>query len=131
MRKLAALGMLLCLTACGCGGQSAPRYEVRTLASGKPLKVLGVGTLNFPQGGPALMLKYVSDVGLDDRTALSKEADEIWAGFQSEAEKAGVGSVILSANSPPGGGIIQHGRAFNFVYQKDSTGAWRRLADES
>ncbi len=131
MRRLAVLGLLCCLALGGCGGQTAPRYQVRTLASGRPLRVLGVGTINFPRGGSALMLRYVSDVGLDDRAALSKEADEIWAGFQPEAEKANVGSVILSANSVPSNGIIQHQQAFNFVYERDSTGIWRRLTDKT
>lgn len=131
MRKPAVFGLLVCLVVIGCGGQSAPRYQVRTLASGKSLKVLAAGTINFSQDGPALMLKYVSDVGLDDREALSMEADTIWAGIQPEIERAKVGAVILSANSAPTGGFIQKGQVFNFVYEKASTGVWRRLAGKT
>jgi len=88
---------------------------------------MGVTAMNFPQGGPALMLKYMTDVKIDDRVALRKEADEIWADFRPEAEKANVSSVILSANSIPSGGIIQRGQAYNFVFQKDPSGVWKCL----
>ena len=73
------------------------------------------------------MLKYMTDVKIDDRAALRKEADEIWVDFRPEAEKANVSSVILSANSVPSGGIIQTGQAYNFVFQKDPSGVWKCL----
>jgi hypothetical protein len=92
--------------------------------------VLGVGKVNFRQGPPAIMLKYISDVSLDDPAALAQEADSIWEGFRADANKAEVTGAILSANSPPTGGIVQQGRAYNFVYEKDGSGTWSRVQHE-
>jgi hypothetical protein len=103
---------------------------VRTLPSGKSLKVLGVNRVNFPQSGPALILKYQTEVDIKDHTALRREADEIWATFRSEAEQARVTGVVLSANSTPHGAIIQKSEGFNFVFQRGADGSWKCLDDK-
>src|SRR5262245_7811739 len=76
-----------------------PAYQVRTLRSGKAVKVMGIGQINFSKAPPALMLNYLTDLNVQDRVALRKEADEIWEEFRPEVEKAGLSGAILSANS--------------------------------
>src|SRR5437867_2507005 len=94
---LAALAIVACTV---CGG---PGYEVRTLSSGKALRVLGVQKMNLPDGGPTLVLQYQTDIKKDDQEALRKEAREIWADFKADVESANLGSAILSANFTPQG----------------------------
>ena len=122
-------GSLVALSLISCTSRG-PTYQVRTLSSGKPLRVLGVGTINFPEGGPALMLQYQTDIKLDDLAALRKEADEIWADFKGDVERANVGSAILSANSVPQGIIIKKGQSYNFIFVKQSGGEWACTNDK-
>lgn len=118
----APLGLLL-LTACA-SGPAPPRYRVHTLSSGEQVKVLGVSRMTFPQSGPALMLKYQTDLDVTDTATLHAEAQRIWADFRAEAEKAGVQGAILSATSTPSSGIVSHSRGYNFVYVRHSDGSW-------
>ena len=106
-------------------GPAGSSYRMHTLSSGERVKVLGVSRMTFPKSGPALMLKYQTDLNMADTAALQAEAERIWADFRSEAESAGVSGAVLSATSAPSGGIISHGRGYNFVYVKRSDGSWR------
>jgi len=126
--KVFSLSVVVALAGCTVG--SVPNYQVRQLSSGKSLRVLGVGQMNFPDSGPALVLKYETDIKFDDQAGLRKEADEIWADFKAEVEKSNVGSAVLSANSPPQGAIIQRAQGFNFVFVKQADGTWKCTTDK-
>jgi hypothetical protein len=130
MKLKLVFGILAVLGFIQCGGASAPPSQARTLPSGRTIQVLGVGTINFPEGGPALMLKYETGIDIKDQAALRQEADEIWVDFRTEAERANVASAILSANSKPRGVLMQQAQGYNFVFQRDSTGAWKCLDDK-
>ena len=119
------LGVTLLVLA-GCGGAPQPPVRVHTLPSGEQVKVLGVGKINFKASGPALMLKYQTDLSMDDTSALHAEAQRIWAEFQKDAERAQVQSAIVSANSVPTGGIVSHGRTYNTVYQRNGDHTWEK-----
>src|ERR1043165_1178547 len=67
------------ITFAGCGGAPQPTVQVHGLPSGEEVKVLGVGRINFPRSGPALMLKYQTDLRMDDTSALHAEVQRIWA----------------------------------------------------
>ena len=125
--KLSLLGRLtIFLVLCGCtvGGGGGSQYQVRKLSSGKSVKVIGVGQMNFPDSGPALLLKYETDIKILDKVALRREADEIWTDFRADVERAMVSSAILSANAPQQGSIIQKNEGYNFVFVKQPDGAW-------
>lgn len=120
-----ALFALLWLgTALACAGGSQPAYEVHTLTSGRQVKVLGEGRVNFEQSGPALMLRYQTDIPLADTVALQAEAADIWRDYESHADNAGVRGAVLSANIPPGGGLISRGGGYTFLYEKGPDGHW-------
>lgn len=121
---VAALAIVACTV---CGG---PGYEVRTLSSGKALRVLGVQKMNLPDGGPTLVLQYQTDIKKDDQEALRKEAREIWADFKADVESANLGSAILTANFAPQGGSSLEDQIYNFVYVKDSSGEWKCSNDQ-
>jgi hypothetical protein len=113
------------LAACGSAPQSPVR--VHRLPSGEQVKVLFLGTIKFSGSGPALMLKYQTDLNMDDTSALHAEAERIWAELRLDAERAQVQNAIISANSAPTGGIIRRGRAYNVVYEKAGDGSWREI----
>jgi len=97
------------------------------LGSGKSVEVLSVGPIKFAQGKQsALMLKYRTNVPINDLPALRKEADELWDKFVVDAEHDGYTHVVISATGPEDGGLISHSKSYNFVYEKKD-GSWRTL----
>jgi hypothetical protein len=125
LRRRAHVALVYLLVAACSGGPSQAHYQTHTLSSGQQIKVLGVTRMTFPQSGPALMLKYQTDLDISDTAALHAEAGRVWADFRAEAERAGVGGAILSATSPPVGGMVSHSKGYNFVYLKQADGGWQ------
>ena len=126
---LPALAISLAV-ACGSGGAaggSQPAYQLVTLSSGRQLKVLGEARMNFPNSGPALMLRYQTDVPLTDTAALRTQAADIWRDYQPHADSTDVRGVILSANAAPQGGFVSQNAGYNFVYEKGADGRWNRV----
>ena len=121
--RFASAALLLMTAAC----QAQPTREV-TLPSGKKVNVIAVGQINFANDGPALMLKYQTDLKISDLPALRKEVDEIWSVFKGDVEKANLTNAIISANEKPQGLIIKNAKGFNFVFKKVD-GAWRLMDD--
>jgi hypothetical protein len=118
--------LIFLLGAVACSGE--PPHTVHTLPSGKQFKVLGMAKMAFPQGPPALMLRYLTEIDIQDRVALRREADEIWPVFRVDVEKANLSDAILSANRLKGS-IINTGSSYNFVFKKNAAGAWTCLDD--
>src|SRR5262245_35688270 len=125
---IAACLAFLGATACNVGG-SVPG-QLRKLSSGKTVRILSVGRMYFSQSGPAMSLKYVSWLKPSDHAALRKEAEEGWTDFKADVERAGVGSAIVSANTPAHGAIVQRSEGFNFVYSKQANGSWKCQDDK-
>jgi len=128
MKTRAALASLLIslLGAVACGGE--PPHTVHTLPSGKQVKVLGMTKMAFPQGPPALMLRYLTEIDIQDHAALRREAAEIWPVFRVDVERANLSDAILSANRMKGS-IINTGMSYNFVFKKNAAGTWACLDD--
>ena len=126
MSRYCAAFLLLLAFNTSCGGRaSQPAYQLRTLSSGRTVKILAVGRINFPESGPALMLRYQTDVAISDTARLRQEAEDIWHDFQPVADSARVSGVVLSANSPPSGGLVSKSEGYNFVYERAPDGTWR------
>jgi len=119
--------VLLAGTISACG-QNASNAQVHTLPSGRQIIVLGVGKILFTKDNQtALMLKYQTNLSLEDKPALQKEADEIWSSFRLDVDQAGLSTGIVSANEKPTGFIVTHSKGLNFVYTKSANGQWSRL----
>jgi hypothetical protein len=118
-----ALGVILT----GCSPQIA--FSVKTLPSGRTVKVASVVTLHFSASDPALMLKYYSDVDFSNRALLQAEADDIWQQFRGDVERANFKAAILSANEMPHG-MISHTQGFNFVYERKGDGVWTLVGND-
>ena len=122
MRTLPLLAVLLALVT----ATPASAQNVVTLPSGKQIKVLGVGKVNFSEGPPALMLKYETDLSIEDMPKLEKEVAEIWASFRLDVEKAQLTLGIVSANERPSGMLIKANKGFNFIYERGPDAKWSR-----
>jgi|SRR5580700_9992282 hypothetical protein len=105
---------------------STPEPQAVTLPSGRHVKVLSVGKLYFSADSPALMLKYQTDIPLENQALLKAEADDIWQSFHADVEKAGFNTGIISANEPTKGLIIKSTKGFNFIYKRGGSGIWVR-----
>jgi hypothetical protein len=79
------------------------------------------------------MLRYRTDLTIDNMAALQQEADDIWTVFQVDAEKAKVKFAIISATETPksSGFIISSNRGYNFLYQKSPDGQWTRVTRQN
>ena len=108
--------------AAGC--TSSQQFQVRRLPSGREIKVLSLTTMNFPSEPPALMLKYQTDVPIDDVAALQAEANEVMDILKIDAERAHLTRAVVSANDEPKGIIIKQGKSHNFLYEKQTDGTW-------
>jgi hypothetical protein len=78
---------------CSCSAQQPSRPF--KLPSGRVVRVLGTGRIDFPKGPPALMLKYETDLKISDMDALRKEADEIFAVLKRLIPKTGSSNLLL------------------------------------
>ena len=122
LRTLAAFIVLLCTQACSF--QETPMKEVK-LPSGRVVKIITVGRMNFSKAGPALMLKYQTDLKVTDIEVLRKEVEEIWATFRVEAEQAKLRNAIVSANEKQRGTLAKTGNSYSFVFIQQQDGSWR------
>jgi hypothetical protein len=111
----------------GCGSME-PGYTVHKLPSGREVKVLGISKMFFAKGDPALMLKYRTDLKLDDREQLRKEVEEVWQAFRVDVEREGLKAAVISVQETPTRMlIITKSRGYNFVVKKSDAGAWEFL----
>ncbi len=125
-KKLLAVFSLVYLVGCTA---STPNYKTVPLPSGKQIRVIGVGRINFSQGAPALMLKYQTDLKVTDKAALRSEVGEIWPVFKNDVEQTHLSAAIISANEVPQGVLIKSGQSYNFVFERSADGTWRSVDD--
>jgi len=125
------LAAILLAVAVACGG-SPPPYQERTLPSGQAVKVLGVGKMFLTKGDAALMLKYQTDLNLDDQAALHREVLAIWDVFRQDVERAGLKGAFVSANERLVGHLFwSSNRSFNFVFERTEDGTWREAESKT
>jgi hypothetical protein len=130
-KMLRAIALIAALAAVHVCVADETAYRLATLPSGKQIKVLGVGQMAFTEGPPGLMLKYETDIPIENVPALEREADEIWLSFRSDVERAGLRVGIVSANEKPSGFIITKNRGYNFVFERGADGRWAKSKPKS
>ena len=113
------------LAGVACGG--GPPTTAPVLSSGRTIRILSMGQMSFTQASPALVLKYQTDLKIDDKEHLTEEVREIWNDFRGDADKAKVTSAIIMANEVPKGTFIQTGRSYNFVFERSAAGVWSQV----
>ncbi len=104
--------------------QGGGDYQVEVLPSGRVVKIMGLSKMYASDGKAALMLRYLTEIKLDNVAELRKEAEDIWSKFRSKVEKAELDGAILSATTPPEGWIIKTSKSYNFLIRKNKDGQW-------
>jgi hypothetical protein len=107
-------------------GSDALASQPLTLGSGRSVEVLAVGPLQSTHGWTGLMLKYRTEIPLNDVARLRQEVDEIWERLVVDAERANYTNAVISANDAETGFIVTKNNSYNFVFKK-SDGSWRTL----
>jgi hypothetical protein len=126
--KFWALAVILAgCVACHSVGQN---YKAFKLPSGKEIKLTSMGRMDFPNGPPALVLNYQTDISIDDKTALRAEVDEIWSVFRNDVENAHLTAGSIRATHIEGSGLVTSGKGYGFVFAKREDGKWHCLEDE-
>jgi hypothetical protein len=100
------------------------------LPSGKQIKINSIGKMNFPNGDSALVMNYETEIPIENKEALRKEVDEIWAVFQRDVEEAEVKAGAIRAIHYEGSGLVRNGKGYGFVYVKDDNGQWHFLEEK-
>lgn len=101
------------------------------LQSGKQVKVLGAAPLYNTSGKRlGLMFRYETELKITDKSALRKEADQVFAAIRLDAEKMNESSVIVSAVEKASGSILSKSQGYNFVYERLPNGSWHCLDDK-
>ena len=106
-------------------GFNTSRNKKITLPSGKKIIIEAVGKIYYRKSEPGIMLQYSTNLDLENAELLQNEVNEIWSLFRQEADKSGLNSVVISANSPPVGKFfIGVRQTRNFVFLKSEDGFW-------
>jgi len=132
MRRL-ILGCLaaMVLALPGCGSTDTG-YTVHKLPSGREVKVIGITKMFFTKGDPALMLKYRTDLRLEDHDQLRKEVEEVWQVFRVDVERAGLKAAVISVQEQPKRVlIVSTSKGYNFVVKKSEAGTWEFLDEHA
>lgn len=86
--------------------------------------------MDFPNSDPALVMNYLTDISIDDMSALRKEVDEIWSVFQHDVENAHLKAGVIRATHVEGTGLVKSGKGYGFVFAKRDDGKWHCLDDD-
>ena len=131
MRVKAISAAALVVFASGCVKVDR-RPQTYTLPSGKQVKVLGVSGKTFPQdvAGDIFLVTYETAAPVGDMRAVRAEAEELWAIFRPEAERAGLKKAALQIRKHKDSWSSLGGKGYIFVYARGDDGAWRLLNDE-
>lgn len=121
MRRFLLVALIIGMTAFVLIGTD---YQIYSLSSGKQIKSLGIFKNTKAQFGT--VFKYQTDLSLDDKLSLESEADEIMKTYQTEADNAGLRSMVISAYEKPQGSNGSS-KSFNFYYKQSIAGNWIRV----
>lgn len=95
-----------------------------TLPSGKKIKVISVSTINFARGGdpPGYLLRYETDLPIDDVEQLHQEAVEIWKDFRKDVENVFLSIGIITACDDG-----KKRSCYTHSWRTDANGKWQEV----
>lgn len=121
------LGFAALLLTAPCSSASLAENQVLKLSPGHTVKVLSISRFEYSKGVMALMVRYQTNLSVDERKALSQEVDDVWKIAQKDVERYGYTEAIISSNEVPKGVFLTANRMLNFLYEKGPDGKWTRL----
>ncbi len=102
--------------------------QMLKLPCGHFVKILSVSKVEYSKGVMALMVRYQTNLSIDERNALSDEVDDFWKVAVKDVEHYGFHEAIISSNETPKGLFITANRMLNFNFEKGADGKWHRLS---
>lgn len=99
--------------------------RLTSLPSGKQIPIIVLGPA-IGDGGKtkAIMLRYRTQRQMNDRDGLSREADDIWDLFKIDADRSGLTTAVISAESAAPDPHTGKNATASFVLEKESNGEW-------
>jgi hypothetical protein len=127
-RTLLVLGFAAALlTASSAVAAPLQANQVIKLANGQTIKVLSVSKVEYSKGVMALLVRYQTNLSVDEHKALSDEVDDVWKLAVKDVEHYGYDEAIISSNEVPKGIFLTANRMLSFIFEKGSDGKWNRL----
>ena len=122
MTRRAFLVMVL-LTAC----HRAPPPRLK-LDTGETIELLAVHRLSLADGRTTLTIHYRTQLPLEDRTAIEREAAAVRAQLAERIEHVHADRVVLYAHTLRRRWLRTVDRSTSVAFEKDENGAWRPAA---
>jgi len=97
------------------------------LPNGHTVKVLSISKVESSKGVMALMVRYQTNLSIEERKALSEEVDAVWKYALKDVERSGYTEAILCSNEVRKGVFLTANRMLNFIFEKGTDGKWTRL----
>jgi hypothetical protein len=127
-----ALAVVMALQAAlaGCT-RDYQKYEVRTLPSGRVIRVQPEWKQFVPHEPAELMLNYETRLKIANKVALREEVDEIWESFfKKDAEKGQFKRAAIVAQETPESRFVLLSDLYRFTYDQQPDGNWVRSEDQ-
>jgi hypothetical protein len=128
MRYRHFLALSASLAFCDCdvrvAGTAAPHYDLRSLRSGRAVKLIGIEREVTEDSLTALALDYVTDIRAKDTVALRLEAEDIWSEFSPLADSVHVACAFVRARRFSGGLLVSTGSGDVFTFRRTVAGVW-------
>jgi hypothetical protein len=125
-----ALHVLLALavTTAGCG-PSVPEYSVIDSPAGTKFKLESLEEMERPDGRPALLLRYRTDLDFGDADALESEVADVWEYLRPLVQARGMRVAVIRAAhwEPPS--WERRGAAAQYVIEQSDSGSWAARPD--
>ena len=125
--RLCSLLLLGVLVACE---DETPYHHTLVLPSGKEVKVIALGSSFSIPDEPALMLRYETNLSIDDASALEQEVDEVWSRFVHEVERVDATRAIIRINEVSTSQTSAK-LAASFSFKKRKDGSWEKVKNAS
>jgi hypothetical protein len=102
-----------------------PTYRPYTLPSGKMIKLIALQKWAEAGEDNSLALLYQTDIDLNSKDELRKEAEHIWQFLRVNAEKEGMSKARILAHGPTTGRFVKNRSGFGFLIEKQEDGTWK------
>ncbi len=98
------------------------------LPDGRIVKVLSVSKVESSKGVMALMVRYQTNLSIEEHKALGDEVDDVWKFAVKDVERDGFTEAIITPNEVHKGIFLTSNRMLNFIFEKSADGKWTRLS---
>ena len=120
---VALLGLWMGSFSAGCG-PAVPEYTLVRSHGGGTIKLEHKSRLTLPDDSEALLLRYRTDLSIDDAEDLRAEVEEVLRTFRTEADREGIEAALIEARALRGDRWSRIGRAQRFAFRKRAGGQW-------